>query len=259
MVGAALGLGFVFGPVLGAVASHWGPRMPIYWAAALALVNFLLALALLPESHVARTSTAEPRPLFRGGAMWSALRDPRLSALVQVFFLSTFAFAAMEGTLTLFLMEKFQMRQEETYRLFAYVGIVIAFVQGGLLRRIAKRENEPRLIMTGTLSMAVGLALLPQAPSVGALMVVLALLAFGSGISTPSVNSLASKLAGTEEHGATLGVTQGFSSLGRALGPYCGGRLFSYGIGYPFVVGGALMLLACVISLRLLKRKPVAA
>jgi multidrug resistance protein len=256
MVGAALGLGFVFGPAVGWLVSGLGPRAPIYLAAGLALLNFLLALAILPESHRSRSVSGPARPLFRGGAMWDALRDPRLSALVQVFFLSTLAFAAMEGTLTLFLIEKFGMKEKDTYQLFAYVGIVVAFVQGGLLRRLAKRENEPRLIMVGTLSMAVGLALMARAPSVGALMGVLALLAFGSGISTPSVNSLASKLAGTEEHGATLGITQGFSSLGRALGPYFGGRLFSYGMGYPFLVGGALMLVAFLISLRLLSRKP---
>jgi DHA1 family tetracycline resistance protein-like MFS transporter len=174
---------------------------------------------------------------------------------VQVFFLSTFAFAAMEWTLTLFLMAQLRLTREATYQVFAFVGIVIALVQGGLVGRLAKKGNEARLIAAGTLLMATGLALLPTAHSLGPLLAVLALLAIGSGISTPSVNSLASKLAGAEEHGATLGVTQGFSSLGRAMGPVFGGRLFGLGIAYPFLAGGGLMLVAFLLSLRLMGRR----
>jgi MFS family permease len=258
IIGAAFGLGFVFGPVLGFAVHRLGYN-PAFLAAGLSLLDFFLALALLPESRVDRRAPVPKRALFRGGAMWAALRDPKLGPLIQVFFLSTFAFAGMEWTLTLFLMRQFDYTRDTTYLIFTYVGLVVAFVQGGLVGRLAKKGGEVRLIVTGLLCMAVGLALLPETHSLAALLAVLAILALGSGISSPSISSLVSKIAGSEEHGATLGVTQGFSSLARALGPYWGGRMFDIGLRLPFLTGGGFMLLAFLISLRLLAYKPTQA
>jgi DHA1 family tetracycline resistance protein-like MFS transporter len=257
MIGAAIGLGFVLGPAIGAAVggTHTGqPSAAVpFLAAGLAGLNLVLAFFLLPES-------------LKRGAEWRswslaayqrALSHPRVGLPILMFFLSTLAFAAMEWTLTPFLMHRFAFSQRDTGTLFFGLGLIIAFVQGGLVRRLAKGGREPALLVVGTLLMVPGLALIPVAPSVPALWGALSLLAFGQAIVSPSTSSLISQSTAATEQGAILGVSQGMSSLARAIGPLAGGALIAAqgSVSVAFPAAALVMGLAFLLSLRILAGK----
>jgi MFS transporter, DHA1 family, tetracycline resistance protein len=262
LVGAAFGLGFVFGPALGGWLSQPGfsPVMVPAVAAGLCLFNVLLAAFRLPESLPAEARAAVPERRRGLRAMATALADPRIARLVQLLFLVTFAFTMMEWTLTLFVAGRFHFERKDAGYLFAALGVLIAIVQGGLVGRLVKRVGEAHLVVAGTLMMAVALALIPTTHSVPSLMAVMALLALGNGINNPSLSSLTSRAVDATEQGGILGAAQGFSSLARAVGPFCAGWLFDLGIAYPYLGAAAVMTVAFLLSLRVLgERRAVAA
>jgi MFS transporter, DHA1 family, tetracycline resistance protein len=262
MIGAAFGLGFVFGPAVGAWLSQPGfsPVMVPAVAAGLCFLNVVLAAIRLPESLPPDTRAAIPERRRGVRAMAGALADPRVARLVQTLFLVTFAFTMMEWTLALFVAVRFHFGREQAGLLFAALGLLVAFVQGGLVGRLVKRVGEAHLVVAGTLSMALALLLLPTTHTVGSLMAVMALLAFGNGINNPSLSSLTSRAVAPTEQGTILGAAQGFSSLARAVGPFCAGWLFDLGIAYPYLGAALVMAAAFVLSLRVLgQQRAVAA
>jgi MFS transporter, DHA1 family, tetracycline resistance protein len=254
MIGAAIGMGFVLGPAIGAAVggAHAGrPSMAVpFLAAGLAALNLVLAYFLLPESLKPGTE----RRMWSLAAYQRALSHPRVGMPILMFFLSTLAFAAMEWTLTPFLMDRFAFSQRDTGKLFFGLGLIIALVQGGLIRRLAKGGREPQLLVVGTLLMIPGLALIPWAPSVPALWGVLAVLAFGQGIVSPSTSSLISQSTLATEQGAILGVSQGMSSLARAIGPLAAGGLIGArgSVSAAFPAAALVMALALLLSLTIL-------
>lgn len=254
LIGAAFGLGFIFGPAIGGLLAHLGPSAPFFGAALLAGLNGLLAVWFLPESRAAGGSRAVAQPGL--GA--------RLRALVGVgpgtggrvlyvtFFLLTFAFAALEATLSLWADRRWQLTPSEVAYLFAYIGVVVTVVQGGLVGPLARRLGERRLAEIGMAALALGLATLPAAPSALLMAAPLALLGFGQGTAVPSIMALISRSAGPLEQGRLLGVSQSLSAMGRVLGPVWGGVAFArLGISAPYlsgaaVVGAALLLLLTI-------------
>ena len=223
LVGAAFGLGFVFGPAIGGALSHWGLGVPFFFAAGLAFANAILLYFTLPETvtpdHPARISAA-------GGRGWhdmiKALREPKLGFVLTIYFLFIVAFSIMTTTFSLFTMFRFGYVPSQTGYLFAYVGIIGAFIQGGLLGRLVKQFGELALILVGASLFALSLFLIPfTGPHTGllALLAVGGAFAVGNSLATPSLTSLASKSVGEAEQGIVLGVTQSVASLARALGP----------------------------------------
>jgi MFS transporter, DHA1 family, tetracycline resistance protein len=259
MIGAAIGLGFVFGPAIGYVVSgpaHHGQPSPVvpFLAAGLAALDLVLAFFLLPESLSPGAQPAFGRRDFGLAPFQRALSHSRVGQPIMLFFLSTLAFGGMEWSLTPFLMDRFRFEQRQIGELFFFLGIVIAFVQGGLVRRLAKGDREPQMLVAGTLLMIPGLALIAAAHTLGALQGVLAVLALGQGITSPAVSSLISKSTDPADQGAVLGVSQGMSSLARAVGPFTAGALIRayHSSAVPFPAGGIVMALAFLLSLRVM-------
>jgi DHA1 family tetracycline resistance protein-like MFS transporter len=266
MIGAAIGLGFVLGPAIGVAVS--GPSHGMepsaavpFVAAGLAALNLVFAYFVLPESLKPGTQPAFGRRDLGIEPIWRALAHPRVGQPIMLFFLSTLAFGGMEWSLTPFLMDRFHFEQRQIGELFFFLGILIALVQGGLVRRLAKGDREPQMLVAGTLLMIPGLALIAAAHSTAALWGVLAVLALGQGITSPAVSSLVSKSTDSGEQGAMLGVSQGMSSLARAVGPLTAGALIRafHSSAVPFPAGGIVMALAFLLSLRVMaaRRKVV--
>ena len=228
MIGAAFGLGFIFGPAIGGILSRWGAHVPFTFAGALALANATLLYFVLPETvtpdHPARASAATGR--------WSqlarALGQSRLAFVLAVYFLFVTAFSVMTSSFGLFTLYRFGFDAHDTGWIFAFVGVVGAFVQGGLISRLVKAFGEPPLVIVGALLFAASLALIPlTGPHTGtlALLALGALFAVGNGLATPSLTSLASKSASAGEQGGVIGVTQSVASLARVVGPLVSGAL----------------------------------
>lgn len=275
LIGAAFGGGFIFGPALGGVLAHLGegaafghlgPRLVPLSAAVLSALNLVIAFFWLPESLSAelrgRTRRGAWLDLTHLRAVWA---NPVLRGLMLLFFLVVFCFSIMESTLALFCQERFGFGPSQTGGLFAFVGVVLVVVQGGLLGRLVRRFGERGLILSGIVLMTVGLVLLPftghAQPIVWSaalpLVAGLVLLAVGQGMNQPSALGLLSRLTDEGSQGGTIGLSRSFGALARTLGPTAGTWLFgSIGTAWPFWAAGGLMLVALALAFTVLRETP---
>ena len=237
LIGAAFGLGFVFGPAIGGILSHWGIGVPFLFAAGLCFANALLLYFTLPETvtpdHPARVSAAGGRGL---GQLIQSLRNPRLGYVLIIYFMFIVAFSIMTTAFSLYTMFRFGYDATHTGYLFAYVGILAVIVQGGLIGKLVKRFGELPLVIVGAFLFAGSLFAVPfVGPAAGGLAALLiggGLFSIGNSLSAPSLTSLASKSVGPNEQGSVLGVTQSVASLARAVGPALAAVLIHSAIAY---------------------------
>src|SRR5687767_15031421 len=270
MIGAAFGVGFIFGPAIGGILSQWGVAVPFLFAAGLCFANATLLYFTLPETvtpdHPARISAA-------GGRAWShlfdSLKQPRLGFVLTIYFLFVVSFSIMTTSFSLYTMFRFGYDARHTGYLFAYVGIIAVIIQGGLIGRLVKRFGELPLVIVGALCFAISLFAVPfvgpAAGGLGALLVGGGVFSMGNSLATPALTSLASKSAEAEEQGTILGVTQSVASLARAIGPFLAAVLIAspiahmgadgqphymsdYSLFVTFWTGAAIMLVAFFVA-----------
>ena len=245
MVGAAFGLGFIVGPILGGITAAIGNTLPGIIAAIITAINLIMAWRVLPESIPAAVAANAPA----ARTPWRALAAP-----VAVLFLATLAFSVMYVVFPLFGELRFKASRSVVSYWFAYVGLATAIVQGGLLGRLVTRLGEVGVARLGAGVMAVGFLLIPPAGAVGApgplFYTALALLGAGFGMAGPAMIGLASRRAAATVQGRTLGVTQSASSLARIIGPIVAGAVMQAASGAgafrraAAMAAGALLLAA---------------
>ncbi len=223
LIGAAFGLGFVFGPAIGGILSRWGITVPFLFAGGLAFANAILLYFALPETvtkdHPARSSAAAGRGWRQ---LFASLRNPQLGFVMIIYFLGIVAFSIMTATFSLFMMFRLGYDAFHNGWVFAFVGIISAVIQGGLIGRLVKQFGEPLLVIVGALLFSASLLAIPFVTPATGLLSVLALgaaTAIGQALSAPSLSSLASKSADASEQGSVLGAMQSVASLARAVGP----------------------------------------
>ena len=247
MVGAAFGLGFIFGPAIGGLLSHFSPETPMWFASALCLANFIAAWFLLPESRAASAAT---KGLGRMEAFRHALGKPALLLLLSLFFLVTLAFSGFEATFAIFSEARFGYTSSTIGFVFAFIGVVLALVQGVLVGKVVKRIGERRLIPLAIAAIAIGIGLIPFVWNVPTLLGALGILAVGMGFNNPSLTSMVSKVADPDDQGGILGLASSLGSLGRVVGPAWGGYLYdSHGMQAPYVSAAMLMAFAFFVAL----------
>jgi predicted MFS family arabinose efflux permease len=245
IIGAGFGLGFVFGPAIGGFLSGVSVALPGFAAAGLAFVNGLAALVFLPEP--AKRAAAPSRSGL--AALVEELGRPGIRRIIVVFFLAVGAFAAMEATFALLAEHRFGLDQRHVSWLFAFIGVLVAIVQGGLIGRLTRRFGEARLLLAGLLLQAGAFLALPLGPGVAGLYAACVPLAVGSGLATPSLTALLSKSARSEAQGGTLGMGQSAAALGRIIGPISATAAFgTLGFAAPYLGGAALLFLGAAIS-----------
>lgn len=263
MLGAAFGLGFIFGPVIGGLLA--GPdvatanyTLPALFSAGLTTVALVGVIFVLPESlseDVREKLRAQPRVPLSTKLRLSLSRRVLL-LIVATTFMLTMAFALLEVTLALWANEKLAFGPRDIGLLLTYVGVIGVIVQGGLIGPLTKRFAEKSLVITAVVSQGAGYALLVVAADVPVLVAAMTFLAIGSGLHNPVLSSLVSKEAGETERGSVLGVFQGASSLGRVIGPLYAGAVFAaYGPTAPFAIAAACMVPTLVMVLMLPGRR----
>jgi DHA1 family tetracycline resistance protein-like MFS transporter len=238
LIGAAFGMGFVFGPAIGGLLSGWGVQVPFLFAAALCFANAILLYFTLPETvtpdHPARVSAAGGRGLNK---LIESLKNPRLGFVLVIYFLFVVAFSIMTSSFSLYTMFRFGYDARHTGYLFTYVGVLAIIVQGGLIGLLVKRFGELALVIVGAFLFAGSLFAVPfvgpQAGGLFALLVGGGLFSIGNSLSSPSITSLASKSVGPAEQGSVLGVTQSVASLARAVGPALTALLIHSATAFP--------------------------
>ena len=256
LIGAAFGLGFMIGPALGGLLAGTDPltadlETPAWVAAGLSFLALLGVVLLLPESLPAgrrdRTSSRG-----RVGAVVDVLRRPILSRLILIFFLVILAVAGMQSVFAIWAMPQFGWGPRQVGYVFAYLGLISAILQGGLIGRLTRRFGEERLLLCGLALIAAGLLALPFAHDMLILAPALTALALGMGLMQPSLNSLISRQAAEREQGEVMGVSQSVGSLSRVLGPFAAGFSFAaLGRDSPYFFGVLLVVIPLLLAFKL--------
>jgi MFS family permease len=259
LIGAAFGIGFTFGPLVGAGGLYFYPRhyeLIGYVAAALSLLALLLGVRLLPETRRFGTESLIRRRWLDWSALRFALANPALGPIILTFFLASFGFGGFESTLALLLRDSFGMNPEDSFLMFAYVGFVLMLAQGGVYRPLASRFSEVTFMAMGILLMAVGVGSLgvlswfasgPQRDQqlLPYLFVGLTAAVFGFAFLTPSAQALVSRRTPADRQGEILGVNQSAAAMARILGPLVGLILYEATPSHllPYAFGAAVLLL----------------
>jgi DHA1 family tetracycline resistance protein-like MFS transporter len=234
MIGAAFGVGFVLGPLLGGllvrlpVDPGWRLRLPFLVAAGFSTIAWILVLTRLPESRPADgAARSEARVLSRRGLL-DTIRLPGVGRLVLLAALNVLAFAALEGTFALYLRERLGWGEDGAMFGFAFLGLVSAVVQGGLIRRLVPRFGEPRLIVAGLALSVVGFILLGVVTSTPNVLGAILAVGLGQGLASPSIAGLLSRTTPPSEQGAVFGVSSSAQTLARMINHFAGNLLLGW-------------------------------
>ncbi len=253
MLGAAFGLGFIFGPALGgylAGEADVNYQLPMIIAAVGSAAAFAISAVMLrePERHQTRgesTLTFLPK----------LYAIPSLVTMIALYFALFFVFSGMESTLALWCDKVLGMGPQQVGYYLAFAGICGVIVQGWLVGKLAPKIGESRLVLIGLFTLAIGLAGLPYVPEPIWLVLPIALLSIGFGFANPSLQSLISRAAPENLRGGTMGVAQSANSLGRILGPAWAGYAFlAVGVAAPFVSGAVLLIPVLIVTAILARR-----
>jgi len=267
IIGMAFGLGFIIGPFVGGELGRFEVlgqegTLAAFAAAGLSLINFVLAAFTLPESlRPESRNPAARRKVFDVEAFRQVARQPGIGVAMWISFLALFWFSGMEVTFRLFTEDAFAMGIAETGRVFAFLGLIVVIVQGGLIHRLSRRFGEVKLVRLGLSVMSVGFVLLAVSPDVGVWFLYLASgwVAAGNGLYSPTLTSYTSRQASLDGQGVALGVVQSMSALARVLGPLCGGLFYEFfGKRAPYTLGAVGLFVAFLLAYRLVPLAPAA-
>jgi MFS transporter, DHA1 family, multidrug resistance protein len=241
LMGAAMGLGFIFGPGIGGFLSRYGHGAPFLVAGALNLATCLLASLLLRESLPARGSE-EHVPLAAG--LLQALGSPLLPFYV-VAFCVPFAMMALETTFPLLIKDRFGLGAGDMGMMFLFMGTAVFLVQGLLLGRWIQAAGEERVLMSGLLVNAAGFLCVEAAVGPVSLAASLVLSGVGNQVMRPTNASLITKRT-TLGQGAAIGIMDSFDSLGRIFGPILAGKLYDANPGRPYTAAAAVLIIVSI-------------
>jgi MFS family permease len=266
LIGVAFGLGFILGPGVGGVlakievAGRQG-AVPCFVAAGLSVINLAwIALGVAESLPADRRSIRPPRRMspINLQAMREAFALPGVALAVAVNFLVILSFTNLDQTFTFFCADVFGIDVRGTGYLLAFIGITAALVQGGVVRPLAKRFDEAKLMAGGTMTQAfafAGFVAAAASGSRGMLYASGALLALGNGLTQPTTSAFISRRAPPDGQGGALGTNQSIASLARTIGPGLGGWLYAnVGSRAPYSTAAAGMIMAFALALGL--RKP---
>lgn len=261
LIGAAFGLGFVFGPLMGGLLSPLGYAVTGYVAAGFSFMAFLSTIFFLPESlnkdaMIETAASSQKIKLFDFAAMKKILQKHDLAVLILLFFILTFSFANIYGTFALLGLKVYGFTDMQNGYMFGIIGLTSAIVQGGLIGRINKMMSKKKILIVASFIIMVSLALIPYAGSFLGLAIVVMVLSYGMGTFQPTVLSLISEVTSEAEQGITLGLNQSLSSFARVLGPLWGGFAFEYlGYPFPFLTGAAFTFVMLLFAVFYLPKK----
>lgn len=256
IIGAAFGLGFIFGPSIGGVINeYFGVAGVGYFAAILGSLNLLLAYLFLHETLETKATSVDlfPNP-FKDIVRFKSVYE--VNALFTINFVYILGFSMMQITSTLLWAEHFGLGEMSIGYTFAYIGLLAVIIQGGLIGYFNSWFGEKNLLILGTFLVAVGLFSMPFVPTDKFYLelVSLTLMSFGNALLTPTISTLLTTYAPEDAQGKILGTNQSVGSLARVVGPAIGGAIYGLHYTYPYVLAGSITLIVSILAFRLRKQ-----
>ena len=275
IIGAAFGLGFVLGPAISGglsyLSTRWGLdgpfriAFPALGASLICFANFIFAYYKLPEPKKVEAYHSNPKELLTKIKIWksfvSYIRHPLLGKLLMAEMLLTIGMGQMEATFALFLKEVFSWSVTMTSFAFVYIGFMMVFTQGYLIRKLMPIYGEKTLLFIGIVISL--LAMLTMASSffvsqyaIWILALAVTTLALGNGFYTPALLGIVSLTTRQSEQGRVMGIYQSYMSIGRMIGAVLGGFLFDYLAALPYFSSSLVMLIALLLIIPLYPHLP---
>jgi DHA1 family tetracycline resistance protein-like MFS transporter len=234
MIGASFGIGY---------------GVPMLFASALAFINFIYACIILrePERHRTTEKPVARMRLFQNHVV------RRMCAINLLF---TLAVTQLEAIFAFYMMDRFEYDAREVAYILVMMALIMVGIQGGAIRRLAKRFGEKNLLLIGVMLMAIAYLGIPWIPQVALLLIPLAITAAGRGMAQPSMLSLISSASDADNRGSVLGIFQSSASLARVIGPTVAGILYDRFFGIPFMCAATVMLAVFIVATGLTVKAP---
>ena len=261
LIGAAFGLGFILGPVIGGYLGQFGSRVPFIAAAAFTLINLIYGYFILPESldkkNRRKFDIKRANPI---GTLMSLKRYPVISGLLICIVLFNIAQHATHSTWTFFTIEKFDWSEKLVGYSLGFIGLLAAIVQGGLIRVIIPKLGNINSVYFGMIFYILGLSLFAFAEE-GWMVFAFAIPLSLGGISGPALQGIMTNKIPDDEQGEFQGGMTSLVSLTAIIGPLLMTNLFSYFTsensfyyfpGAPFMVGAIISFFGLIIAVRFL-------
>ena len=257
LIGAAFGLGFVFGPPIGGALYASGGLMWVGFATAgLCIFNFIMAWFTLPES-LTEKNTERRSFISSFTGLRHVWKEEILGELFIINVIYIAAFSMMQVNASVLWSEHYHLTEKQVGYMFGFIGVCSAVVQGGLIGTIQKVVGLQRMLLFGCPIVAVGLSVIPlpsQEWFVPVQICAVICLAIGNGMLMPAINSLVSVNTPAHDQGKTLGLLQSTGSLARSVGPVVSGFLYSMGFMLPYISAGVLMMLNLLLAMVLVAK-----
>ncbi len=263
MIGAAFGLGFVVGPIIGGIFGDIDIKLPFFIASGLAFVNFLFGLIFVPESlpkENRRSINARKMIPFVSLAQLSTYKG--IGGMIIALFLANVAGQALPATWSYFTIEMFDWSEAQVGYSLSFVGLMVAIVQGALVGPVVKRFGQKKTISIGFLLWSVGMLSFAFAFKPWMLYAFTILYVLG-GVCGPTLQSLLSNQVSETEQGNLQGALTSMMSITTIVGPFLAGGVFYlftgnhspfYFPGAPYVTSALILAASSIVAIASLKR-----
>lgn len=258
LIGAAFGLGFTLGPFFGGGLGYlgnsisstapFGVQTAALGASLVCMLNFILGCFRLPETL--NQEAQHPTSLSLVQRLKNVLlyfKNPLINKLLAIYGMNTLAMALIEISLFLFVKDRFDLDLIQASFGFAYIGLILVFTQGYLIRKLLPKYGEHRLIVFGLGLFIIGSAGIAFSFHILVLGFFVSILSLGQGLLSPALTGSISLSESSEHQGQIMGVTQSLSALGRILGPVSAGAIYKFSYTGPFLISASLAALAWIL------------
>ena len=259
LVGAAFGLGFIIGPVVGGISAQWGARIPFMAASVLTLINFLYGYFFIPESLDSNNRrNFEWKRANPVSSLLNLKRYPAVSSLAACLMLMYIASHAVQSNWSYYTMLKFSWNEAMVGYSLGFVGVLVSLVQGGLIRIVIPKIGQVKSIYAGLAFYAIGLLLFAFASSSWMMYAFLIPYCLG-GLAGPALQGYISNHVPANEQGELQGALTSLISLTSIIGPVLMNGLFAYFTsaktpyyfpGAPFVLASMMILVSIVLAVK---------